>query len=244
MSLHFPGPLAAAASIALAAGLGWMPSASAQAPAATTSSDHAGERISLQRGVAVVAMGTDATDATWALASRVYADPLLRPIQLDEPTARVLAGEEAGARAAPRMRELAIARQALRPGDPLVPRLAESISAELGGASLLLVHMASPAQPRALLYSASKRALVTPELWQQPDARGVRSWEAAVGWLHAHALASQPRAPARAPGSKSVLASGWFWGALGAAAAVAVVIVAVGRDDSADTVHVQGRLGP
>jgi hypothetical protein len=237
-------PLVAAATTALVAGSVVAGQPALAQPRAAAVANAPAIPIDLQKGVAVVAAGPVAVDAAWALAQRVYADPLLRPVQLDDATARVLAGEPAAAGASPKMRELAEARKAINPLEPSAARLAGTISAELGGASQLLVHMPAPGQARARLYAATTRTWLMPELWQQPDASGAPSWEAAVAWLRGHALASRAQPPARAPASRTVLASGWFWGALGAAAAVAVVAVAVARDEGSNAVHVQGRLGP
>lgn len=201
--------------------------------------------IDLHQGVAVVAVGQHSVDAAWALASRVYADPLLRPARLDDATARVLAGEAPPTEADTRWVELSAARSALKLDDPMAARLASSISADLAGASLLLVFATDPSHPRARLFASSTRSFVTPDLWMRPDASGAASWESSVAWLHAHAVASRTTAPAPSQSpAKSVLTSGWFWGAIGAAAGAAVLAFTIRRDDTSDTIHLQGRVGP
>ncbi|MBI5537174.1 MAG: hypothetical protein HY898_30910 [Deltaproteobacteria bacterium] len=201
--------------------------------------------IDLHRGVAVVAVGKHSVDATWALASRVYADPLLRPARLDDATARVLAGEAPSQHADARLVELANARSAMKLDDPIAARLASSISADLEGASLLFVFAADPSHPRARLFASSTRSFVTPDLWMRPDASDAASWDSSVAWLHAHAVASRTTVPSPAPSpAKSVLTSGWFWGAIGAAAGAAVLAFTIRRDDTSDTIHLQGRVGP
>lgn len=199
--------------------------------------------LDLQRGVAVVAID-DAVDAAWALASRVYADPLLRPSQVDDGLARALAGEPLGGAAPQRLRELAQARKALKLDDPMAARMAASIAGDLGGANLLLVFV-TPAGPRARLFLSSSRTFFSPDLWQQSNPEGIATWEAAGAWLHGHALAGRPQAQTSAPAkSKSLFKSGWFWGAIGAAATIGVVAATLQGSDSSDSIHVRGRIGP
>jgi hypothetical protein len=201
--------------------------------------------IDLHRGVAVVAVGTQSLDATWSLANRVYSDPLLRPARLDDATARVLAGESPAPGSSARVKDLAAARFALRMDDPVAARLLASMASDLEGASLLLVYLAAPSTPRARLYAPASRSFEATNLWQQPDAQGTPSWDACVRWLHAHALASSTPAPIPTPTTpSSVLKSGWFWGALGAAAGATVLALTIQRDDSPGAIHLQGKVGP
>ncbi len=236
--------VAAFLALAGSAAAGAMPRAAAgQTPAAPPS---AAAPIDLTRGVAVVALGTSAQDAAWDLAVRVYIDPLLRPQRLDEPTARVVAGEQPDpSGASPTRQELAAIRGTLRnTPDAANMRLLGSLASQLEVSALALVYRLWPDQPHALLYVASTHTFAQPELWKQPDGSGHPSWQAAVWWLHGHAAACHHPAQAPASEHRSVVASPWFWGALGVAAGAAVLVYALTRDESLNTIHVQGRLGP
>jgi hypothetical protein len=201
-------------------------------------------RVDLARGVAVVAEGEGALEPAWALATRVYRDPLLRPAGLDDTTARALAGE-APARATPKLAELADLRKALGGEGAASRRLLASLGAELGVSALLVVYVPAAGQRRARLYSVAAGAFARPELWPQPNPEGLPSWEAAAAWLHARAAASRASAGKKpAEPAKSPFASGWFWGAVGAAAALAIVAVIATRDETPSTIHLQGRVGP
>jgi hypothetical protein len=232
----------------VAAHLALISSILASAPCGSFASEPAAapSRIDLAGGIAVIALGKDSADDAWDLATRVYLDPLLRPASLQEPTARVLAGEQPAPRSSPALTELASVRSSLNATrDPANLRLLDSVADGLHVSAVLLVVQAAPGRPRAKLRLAHARDFIEPDLWKQPDSAQHPSWQPAIGWLHAHAMASR-RAQAQPPGpqSSNLLTSPWFWGALGAAATAAIVVYAVGRDDSPSSIHLQGRVGP
>lgn len=201
--------------------------------------------IDLHHGLIVVACSPDVADQAWSLASSVYRDALLRPASTDEHTVRVLAGDEPDAGAPQAVRELARARASLDPQTPAAPRVADSVAKELGVSGLLLVHQVAPGYVRARLYRSSARSFYPIDLWPVPDPQGHPSWDTAVAWLHANAEASRERRAAGTQGA--VTRSGWFWGALGAAAGAAVLVYATSRSDdssSPSTIHLSGRVGP
>jgi hypothetical protein len=219
------------------------PCVAVPAAAASPSVKKASEALDFRHGVAVVAID-DAVDPAWGLATRVYSDPLLRPAKLDDATARTLAGEPVAPSASPRLHELSQARKALKGDDPMAGRIAASIAADLGGANLLVVRQTARG-PHARLFLASSRSFYSPDLWQQKNVEGTPSWEAAVAWLHGHALASRPMPQPEPAKSTSIFRSGWFWGAIGAAATIGIVAATIGSsDDSSDSLHVRGRVGP
>lgn len=208
-------------------------------------SPKASSPIDLHHGVIVVACSPAVSMDAWSLASGIYRDATLRPALADEATVRVLAGDEPGPDASQAVRDLANSRIALDPQTPAAPRVADSVSKELKVSGLLLVHEVAPGYVRARLYRSAERSFYPIDLWPVPDALGRPSWDTAIGWLHAHAEAARNR---QAHGTQGgTLRSGWFWGALGAAAGVAVIAYAAGRNDDASSpssIHLNGRIGP
>ena len=215
----------------------------ASSPCGSSASEPAGSpsRIDLSSGIAVIAVGNDASEHAWDLATGVYLDPLLRPAHLQEPTARVLAGETPAPRSGDALQKFAAVRRSLTArDDPANLGLLSSVAAQLQVSALVLVVQPSPGQPRAKMYLAHARDFVHPDLWKQPSAAQQPSWGPAIAWLHGRE--PQPQLPS--PQSRNLLTSPWFWGALGAAASAAVVVYALERDDSSNSIHLQGRVGP
>ena len=202
--------------------------------------------IDLHHGVIVVACSPSVSEQAWSLAGRLYRDAMLRPVSADEQTVRVLAGDAVSADAPASVQDLARARTALDPQTPASLRVADSVSRELRVSALLLVHEVAPGYVRARLYRSAERSFYPIDLWPAPDGQGRPSWDSAVTWLHANAEAARNRTVASGT-QGGVMRSGWFWGALGAAAGAAVIVYAAGRNDdsaSPSSIHLNGRVGP
>lgn len=105
------------------------PPAPAASPAPTTTS---------AQGVAVVASGTAARDDAFVLARTVYASSL-RPRQLDELRARILAGDPPPPTASQDVRELAELRASVTSEDAASRRLLAAIAQQMHVAALLVV---------------------------------------------------------------------------------------------------------
>ncbi|WP_394845817.1 hypothetical protein LZC95_53415 [Pendulispora brunnea] len=219
-------------------------------------------------GLAVLA-GRDAADAAWPLAQQLYARPSLRPVGLDEPHARVLAGEDPAADAPTDLRELAETRDAIRGEDAPSRQLLASIARQLHVRGVLVVRL--PAEtvrpnPTARIFLADTgtfdAASYAPDA--SPAGKAERwNWSGTVGSLdRAYGVPSSPAAapapasraaaaplgvtspagePAKRDGgtSRPFYASPWFWGAIGVAALGGVGIFFATRDGSNDTIHLQ-----
>lgn len=230
-----PRPLLA---LLLIAALFPLPSA-AQPPApAPPSSAPARAEAGAWGGVVVVSLA-GATDASWALAQRVYADTRLRPPRLDDASARVLAGEAPAAGATAKLRELAELRAALRGDDAPSRALLASLLRGLG-ASVAAVVDVREGQPRAWVFQGETFD-PTP---LAADPGPLTGWLGATAALAARAPAAPAAAPAApAPRKSSVLRSGWFWGALGAAAAAGLLVWSVSRSSGgSDAIPLRARF--
>jgi hypothetical protein len=105
------------------------------------------------QGLAVLAIGDDTKDDAFALARAVYASRAarsdqtssLRPLQLDEVRARVLAGGPLPANASRELRELSELRSAIRGNDAATRRLLLGIAQQLNVEGLLVVGSTPPA---------------------------------------------------------------------------------------------------
>jgi hypothetical protein len=179
-------------------------------------------------GVAVIAVD-GSIDAAWSLARALYADAALRPPRLDDATARVLAGEPAAEGAPLRLRDLAALRAAIHGDDAPSRRLLLSLRQELGVSLILLVDQTASG-PRARLFAGAgfDEDLLVDEAPPRPT-----SWSRATMRVKARAPAPPPvrEAPAGPRGS-TILSSGWFWGALGLAAAAGLTVFALSRRSS------------
>jgi len=118
-------------------------------------------------GLVVVGLGSS-MDLAWPLARAVYADATLRPPRLDEPHARVLAGENAPPDALAELRDLAESRAAIRGDDAASRRLLDSIAASIHVKGIVVVTAPTQATARP-----TARVFLTPR-----GAAG--SFEAAV----------------------------------------------------------------
>lgn len=118
--------------------------ASAQ-PAPSTSSAIDPPRPAGQ-GIAVLAIGDNASEEAFALARAIYGSRL-RPTSLDEVRARVLAGGAPPANASRELRELAEIRAAVTGDDAAGRRLLTGMAQQVGAEALLVVKVESAAAP-------------------------------------------------------------------------------------------------
>lgn len=214
----------------------------------------------------MVALGDDAARAARALAREVYADPALRPT-IDEVTARALTGAPA-AEGSARAAEIAeIRRAAARAeADAAARRLLASLGADAGAALVVAVRLEG-GRPVAKVLRVATATYAPVELGatlhrdEREGPESVRyAWPGAAASLRA-ALASPsasrppPHRPAAgaaptssqpADRSPPFYRSPWFWGALGAAAAVGGAAFAISQasDDGGPTVLLRGRIAP
>jgi hypothetical protein len=212
-------------------------------------------------GLVVVALG-GSMDAAWPLARAVYAQPSLRPAAVDEAGARVLCGEAPASDAPRAVRDLAETVAAIK-GDDLPSRtLLAEIARRTGARAVVVVRPeagrtgARVFLPEAGVFDAATYA---------PDAATPLTWNAAAQSLARAYGATSPAGPppAGGPGSTAptsapplatheepVLAtepprkrafyeSGWFWGAIGAAAFAGGAAYFATRDNGASTIHLQ-----
>ncbi|HXN30829.1 MAG TPA: hypothetical protein VN894_03165 [Polyangiaceae bacterium] len=210
-------------------------------------------------GVAVVALA-GATDAAWPLASSVYAAASLRPTTLDEVHAHVLCGEAAPMGAPPDVRDLAETVAAVRGDDAPSRALLGDIARRFSVRAVVVVRVetGAPSARAFLADSASFDAAA-----YAPDEASAASWSAAVRSLvrafgtgaaagvdPAIAAASAASAPAlathqepKADGARAhrraFYESGWFWGAVGAAAFGAGAVFLATRDTGPQAIHLQ-----
>jgi hypothetical protein len=226
-----------------------------------------------RRGAVVVAVGDEAGPAARALAREVYRDERLRP-RIDDPTARVLAGDAPGPDAPASLTDLGRARAGLvvpvSEDDATYRRVLAGIGAELGAELVVPVEVrGGRTSARALRVEGASFAGVevsatvsgepagAPIQWANAPAvlRALlpadRPVEAKPAGPRAGALAptAKPGPPPRArrpaePPSKSMFSSPFFWGSLGAVAAVGIGIFVAARvsDDADDTFLVQGSV--
>ena len=206
-------------------------------------------------GLAVVAE-PGATDAAWGLAQSVYAVDAIRPIAVDEPHARVLCGEPPVTEA-PDLREIAEMVAAVH-GDTAPSRsLLGVLARRFNVRALLVVRAGSSAERGAtarvfLSDSGSFDAAI-----YSPDDSPTSGWSGAVrslvraygmqvpsadpGALRAPALATAEVPKAEAVPSKKVsfYQSGWFWGAIAAAAFAGGAAYFAVRDNGPTTIHLE-----
>jgi len=220
-------------------------------PSVTAAQPSAPVPVSAPRGLAVVALG-GATDAAWPLAQVVYGTPVLRPAALDEAHARILCGEPAPAGAPPDMRDLAESLAAVKGEDAPSRMLLGEMARRLNVRALLVVRVEA-GRPVARVFLPDTGAFDAAAYG--PDAGPTISWVAASQSL-ARTYGGEPTvpppttAPALAtheellitvppPKSKAFYESGWFWGALGAAAFAGGAIFFATRDNGESTIHLQ-----
>ncbi len=212
----------------------------ASAPAPAARSDPA-------RGLAVVAVA-GATDVAWPLAQSIYMDRLLRPDSLDDRHARVLCGERPLGSAPSDLLDLHQMVAALGDDDAATRVLLGELAHRLSVRAIVVVRVGEKGRTIAKVFLSETASFDAPEYspdeGQTPDwSAVVRSLERSFGTLavklQAPALATReaPLREERHP--KQFYESGWFWGALGAAALAGGAFYFVSRDSSAPTIHLE-----
>jgi hypothetical protein len=211
-------------------------------------------------GLAVVAVG-GATDAAWPLARVVYANPALRPTGLDEAAARVLCGEAPAPGASRDLRDLADSLAAVRGDDAPSRMLLVAIARRLNVRALVVVRV-DGGQPTARVFLPESGAFDAAAYG--PDGGPAIAWSATASSLArtfgngaGPGAPAAPPAPASAPPlatheepvlaappphRKAFYESGWFWGAVGAAAFAGGAIFFATRDNGESTIHLQATV--
>ncbi|HTB72515.1 MAG TPA: hypothetical protein VK762_04695 [Polyangiaceae bacterium] len=208
-------------------------------------------------GLAVVALA-GAADAAWPLARSVYDDPSLRPTSVDEAHARVLCGAPAPASAEAELRDLSETVAAVHGDDAPSRSLLDGIARRFGVRALVVVG-SDAGHATARLYLAETGAFdAAAYAPDEPPAGPTPSWSGTTrsldrlfgtppgppppprGSLAAPTLATReaPKNETPAPG-KPFYESGWFWGALGAAAVLGGAAYLATRDSSPSTIHLE-----
>lgn len=207
-------------------------------------------------GLAVVALG-GATDAAWPLARAVYATPSLRPAAVDEAHARVLCGEPAPPAAPRELHDLADSLAAVKGDDAPSRMLLVEIAHRLNVRVLVVVRV-DGGQPSARVFLPESGAFDAASY--APDPGATVAWGGAVTSLSrtfgadgavapppplsAPPLATheEPVVAAPPPHPKAFYETGWFWGAVGAAAFAGGAIFFATRDNGDATIHLQAQV--
>ena len=231
--------------------------ASADPPASAQATGSAGPLGAPTRGLAVVALA-GATDEAWSLARSVYAAASLRPVGLDEAHAQVLCGERTPGGAPPELRDLADMVAALRGDDAPTRALLGDIAHRFSLVGVLIVRL-DGTRPSARVFLADAAsfdgAAYAPDdglnsSWAAATRSLVRAFGArdpgnaqmpAAGSTSAPALATHgdPKVEGATARSRQFYESGWFWGALGAAAIGAGAVFLATRDTGPSAIHLQ-----
>jgi hypothetical protein len=237
------------------------PSSSTPSPTAPPQSSALVAPSSAPAGLAVVAL-EGATDAAWPLARSIYATASLRPPTVDEAHAHALCGEPVPTDAPADLRDLAETVAALRGDDAPTRAILGDLARRFSVLGLVVVRIDGARPPRAtarvfltqagafdaatyapddatpLSWSATTRSLV--RAFGSDSAAGVVP--AAAEALQAPRLAThvEPKVSAT-PSSRrrEFYESGWFWGALGAAAFAGGAVFLATRDSGASAIHLQ-----
>jgi hypothetical protein len=217
-------------------------------------------------GLVVVALG-GSMDVAWPLARAVYAQPSLRPSAVDEASARVLCGEAPAPDAPRAVRDLAETVAAIK-GDDLPSRtLLAEIARRTGARAVVVVHpeagraVARVLLPDAGVFDAATYApdAATPLTWNAAAQSLARAYggsttpAALAGAAPAPGAAgstattsapplathAEPQLTTEPPRKRAFYESGWFWGALGAAAFAGGAAYFATRDNGASTIHLQ-----
>jgi hypothetical protein len=200
-----------------------------------------------------------ATDVAWPLAQSVYSTPAIRPYAVDEVHARVLCGEAAPPASPADVRDLAETVAAVRGEDAPSRAILADMAHRLNVRALVVVHV-DAGKPVARVFVADTQTFDAASYG--PDAGAATlSWSATTA-----SLARSFGAPAAPPGptppagpvplsapplatheeptvantpakSKAFYESGWFWGALGAAAFAGGAVFFATRDNGASSIH-------
>jgi hypothetical protein len=222
--------------------------ATASAPAPAPAPASAPASASATAGLAVVALA-GATDAAWPLAREVYEAPSLRPGSMDELRARTLCGEAASSNAPQEVRDLADTVAALRGDDAPSRTLLGDIARRFSVRAVIVVRI-DAGHPTAHAFLADTGAFDA--AIYAPDDAPSTSWSAATRSLarvfgsgggpvmtRAPELATRggPPVDGPPPHRRQFYESGWFWGALGAAAFAGGAVFLATRDSGASAIH-------
>lgn len=208
------------------------------------------------QGVAV--LGTSGTrDEAFTLGRAVYASKL-RPSGLDDAHAKILAGDPAKDDAPKELKELAELRAGITGEDAASKRLLAGIAKDLSVEAILFVTRETretkdadsdagaptPVAPVAHLFLADSGEIDAARYIPEPGVEGSLAWRATVASLErrfaheaAPIAATKPLPPPVE--SSPFYKSGWFWGAVGAAALAGAAFYFLGRDTSTDSIHLQ-----
>ncbi len=131
---------------------------SAPPPASPPREGEASPKNAEPQGVLVICVSDESAPACRSLAREVYGVSALRP-HIDDPTARVLAGETPKPDASAKLLEIAEVRKAAAasPGDAITRRLFTSLGTDLGAALVVPVAILD-GRPTARILSVSKGA--------------------------------------------------------------------------------------
>ena len=212
----------------------------------TCRSARADEPLPKPKGLVVVATA-GATDAAWPLARAVYADDVLRPRDIDDAKARVLAGESGGAD----LSELAELRAGVKGDDAASRQVLAALADKLRVVGVVVVFAGDT--PSARLYDADTKAFDAARY--APD-KEKGEWTGAVKSLERWYLPAPPPLVTAVPKepepikpkdqpkekSKSFYESPWFWAAIGAVLLIGGGVVIATNVQTSDTIHMQVRL--
>jgi hypothetical protein len=199
-----------------------------------------------------------ATDAAWPLAQSVYATAALRPGSVDEAHARVLCGEPAPPSSPGDLRDLADTVAAVHGEDAASRAILADVARKLGVRALAVVHVEA-GKPVARVFVAETQAFDAASYAPDPPVGATSTWSATTASLTrsfggaatvpapvtpeppmaAPPLATheEPAVTNTPPKPKAFYESGWFWGALGAAAFAGGAVYFATRDNGASTIH-------
>lgn len=223
-----------------------------------------------RQGIAVLGMGAS-KDEAYTLARAVYGSSL-RPRNLDEIRARVLAGDPPPSLSSKEVRELSELRASIKDDDAVSKRVLASVARDLNVNALLVVKVETTqpaadddagAEAGAPTRSTSARLFLA-ETGDFDAARygpeagldGTAAWKPTVASLErrfpgapapsASAQTPEKPAPTMRPDevatSKPFYASAWFWGAIGGAVLIGGVFFVASQDTSDDPIHLQMRV--
>ena len=200
------------------------------------------------QGIAVLGT-TGARDEAFTVGRAVYASRL-RPTTLDDARAKILAGDPAKEDATKDLKELAELRAGISGEDAASKRLLAGIAKDLSVEAILIVSKpadsdAGKGAPVARLFLADSGEIDAARYVPEPGVEGSVAWRATVSSLErrfakeAAPIAATKPLPGPVQESSPFYKSGWFWGAVGAAALAGAAFYFLSRDTSTDTIHLQ-----
>jgi hypothetical protein len=233
-------------------------------------STDAGAQPPPRQGIAVLGMGSS-KDEAYTLARAVYGSSL-RPRNLDEIRARVLAGDPPPSLSSKEVRELSELRASIKDDDAASKRVLASVAKDLNVLALLVVKVETTPQAAdedagieagapskstsARLFLAETGDFDAARYGPEAGLDGPAAWKPTVTSLErrfpgapapvASVQAPEKPAPTMRPDegtpSKPFYASAWFWGAIGGAVLIGGVFFVASQDTSDDPIHLQMRV--